>query len=250
MATMEENNMELLECARYGEDEDLKILLEEHGCDVNFTDGSGNTALHRAAANGEAGCIRILKSFGALHTANDSGNTPLRMMFYVSLWCSNFIRYICVDWAAQNGKEEGVKTLIELYESIDILAKNIHGRSCLTEAFQSKCTEVIELCLSHSSATEELLVPNANKAPSSQGGDESFSVGDVSDGEKAAVSTKDSSVSNTAEEADNTNEIIHTCCFGSNNDNAVIMKIRELPIAHADNPFGTTAAPEEDTTGQ
>jgi ankyrin repeat protein len=53
---IEEMNREVLECARYGEADDLRELLK-NGADVNFKDDSGNTALHRAAANGELECL-------------------------------------------------------------------------------------------------------------------------------------------------------------------------------------------------
>ena len=76
-------NAELLECARYGEYDDLKLLLEQHHADVNFVDTfSGNTALHRAAANGEISCIKILKEHNALNTANLNGNYPERKCHY------------------------------------------------------------------------------------------------------------------------------------------------------------------------
>ncbi len=72
-----EINAEILECARYGESEDLKVLLEHNG-DVNFADEGGNTALHKAAANGEVECIKVLSSFGAKRLPNKSGNFPER----------------------------------------------------------------------------------------------------------------------------------------------------------------------------
>ena len=57
-------NMEILECARYGEDDDLRQLLVA-GADVNFADDfTGNTAMHRAAANNHLSCLMILKEFG------------------------------------------------------------------------------------------------------------------------------------------------------------------------------------------
>src|SRR5690554_6914219 len=96
-----EMNNEILECARYGEDDDLRTLLVA-GADVNFADDSGNTALHRAAANGETGCILVLKEFGAKHVANSQGNLP-------------------IHWAAQNAKVESLKTIFENYD-VDVLA--------------------------------------------------------------------------------------------------------------------------------
>ena len=46
--SLEDINKEILECARYGEDLDLRVLIGAGG-DVNYQDGAGNTALHRAA---------------------------------------------------------------------------------------------------------------------------------------------------------------------------------------------------------
>jgi ankyrin repeat protein len=39
-------DLEILECARYGDDDDLRDLLVAGG-NVNFKDGGGNTALHK-----------------------------------------------------------------------------------------------------------------------------------------------------------------------------------------------------------
>jgi ankyrin repeat protein len=76
---VDEMNAELLECARYGENEDLAQLLQQPGVNVDFVDVfSGNTALHRAAANGEVECIRVLKSHNAQRLPNLSGNYPER----------------------------------------------------------------------------------------------------------------------------------------------------------------------------
>ena len=36
-----DNNLEVLECARYGEPDDLRLLLTS-GANVNYTDASGN----------------------------------------------------------------------------------------------------------------------------------------------------------------------------------------------------------------
>ena len=46
---------------------------------MNFQDEfTGNTALHRACANGEIECIKVLKAFNALRVANKNGNYPER----------------------------------------------------------------------------------------------------------------------------------------------------------------------------
>lgn len=46
MSSFEEMNEEVLECARYGEEDELREYLTA-GADVNYTDDSGNTALHK-----------------------------------------------------------------------------------------------------------------------------------------------------------------------------------------------------------
>lgn len=46
ITTLDEASVEFLECARYGEAEDLLACLA-FGVDVNYKDPAGNTALHR-----------------------------------------------------------------------------------------------------------------------------------------------------------------------------------------------------------
>ena len=72
---MEELNLEVLECARYGEPEDLRNLLVA-GADVNFCDDAGNTAMHKAAANGEVECLMVLKEFGGIFRLIFSQSPP------------------------------------------------------------------------------------------------------------------------------------------------------------------------------
>jgi ankyrin repeat protein len=208
-----EMNIEVLECARYGEEEDLLALLNA-GADVNYVDDSGNTALHRAAANGEVGCLKILKSFNAIYKENGSGNSP-------------------IHWAAQNAKVEALNFLIENYE-VDVLAQNKAGRSALTEAFDSKNTEAIEICLGHSSASEERLIDLSNK----QGGSVII--------EEDKPNHSETEAKTNSNEVDFTHSVMHVMCFGSEDRK---LKIRELPITHADSPFASEDSPEDDTTG-
>jgi hypothetical protein len=51
---LQEVNQEILECARYGDDDDLREMLRLGG-DVNFKDGGGNTALHKGALGASKG---------------------------------------------------------------------------------------------------------------------------------------------------------------------------------------------------
>jgi ankyrin repeat protein len=214
---MEEMNQEVLECARYGEEEDLRALLNA-GADVNFTDVGGSSAMHKAAANGEEACLKVLHQFGAKYAKNGQGNTP-------------------AHWAAQNGKAAALKFIIQNYE-VDVLCKNDLGRSILTEAFQSKCTDCIELCLSHDSASEERLInPDGKAAAPAQSADAGG----------ATETDTQMQVDSTEDEAQNAeaNAITHTMQFGE-----ARIRMRELPITRADNPFGTETAPEDDTTGE
>lgn len=219
MMSLEEMNAEVLECARYGEEDDLRALLTA-GADVNHVDVGGSTALHKAAANGEEGCLKVLHSFGAKFCKNGQGNTP-------------------AHWAAQNGKTNALKFLLENFE-VDVLAKNDLGRSILTEAFESKDTDCITLCLSHDSASEDRLInPDKKAAPA---GDVKISA-EATEGETNMQTEDDNE--DTAEDNE-ANAVTHTMQFGPD----VEIKVRELPITRADNPFGTETAPEDDTTGK
>jgi hypothetical protein len=145
-----------------------------------------------------------LKEFGAEYCANETGNYP-------------------IHWAAQNSKKEALAFLMDNYD-VDVLAQNMFGRSTLTEAFDSKSTEVIELCLSHQSSSEEKLLPQPK-------------INLENDTEKSEITDKDA--------------VMHHFSFRGNplivrN----ILKIRELPITRANSPFGTKAEPDADTTGR
>jgi predicted nicotinamide N-methyase len=207
---LEEMNLEVLECSRYGEEDDLALLLQ-NGADVNFQDEAGNTGLHKACANGHVLCLATLKSFGAKHLPNKQGNYPLH-------------------WAVQNRKADALKYLVANYE-VDMLAQNTFGISTLTEAFQTQDTELIEVCLSHSSSSEEKLIETT--------------------GDTATVQQEDADANETGEDGNSEKHaVLHQ--FGFEGDPTLVPRpvhIRELPISRADNPFGTDVAPEDDTTG-
>ena len=203
-----EKNEELLESARYGEDELLQMLLSS-GADANYVDESGSTAIHKAAANGQIQCLQILINAGALHKSNGQGNYP-------------------IHWAAQNGQNIALKLLLDSFPDADVLAQNGNGISTLTEAFNSNKQEVLEICLAHSSASDEkLMAPIKGKTVVEEEDDEN----DEMDIEKHAV--------------------IHKMNLSLNNDqsNNDYIMIRELPITRADNPFGSDDSPEDDSTG-
>ena len=132
--TPEEESLELLECARYGEDEELQQLINK-GTPVNFTDDQGNTALHRASANGHLSIVKLLALAGSNHVANNSGNFPLH-------------------WAVQQGHLEVTKALLQLYPEADVLAQNSFGKSVSSEAFAKEDPALLEAVLAHTSAAK------------------------------------------------------------------------------------------------
>ncbi|RKP09758.1 ankyrin repeat-containing domain protein [Thamnocephalis sphaerospora] len=91
---------EALACARYGETEELKELLDTrpnvlvHG----LRNASGNTPLHMASANGHLEAVDFLcqrcTTVDAVNAQNGEGNTPLH-------------------WAALNGHKDVVGRLLE-----------------------------------------------------------------------------------------------------------------------------------------
>jgi predicted nicotinamide N-methyase len=144
--------LELLECARYGEDDDIETLraLLHQGVPVDFADDGGNTALHKASANGHVAIVKLLAAAGAAHKPNASGNYPLH-------------------WAVQQGQYEATKALLEAYQDIDVLAQNGFGRSVSSEAFAKNDARLVELVLQHPSA--EKLEPAGDGADGDEDGD-------------------------------------------------------------------------------
>lgn len=131
-----------------------------------------------------------------------------------------------VDWAVQNQKLESAKFLIDNFVGLDVLQQNASGRGALTDAFQTGNVELINLCLSHPSSSEDKLL-------------------DKMDSEN--VKLTDNTV---VAGADETQSITHefTLSVDPLYDGKTVF-IRELPIKNPDNPFGTDTAPEDDTTG-
>jgi hypothetical protein len=109
-------------------------------------------------------------------------------------------------------------------ELIDVLLKNKAGRSALTDAFQSKDVAVIELCLNHTSASEERLM------------------------DMSSVSQKPSEERTEAEKSAHAVEH-HFLLSTKSHALTKVIKMRELPITKADHPFGSEEAPEDDSTG-
>jgi predicted nicotinamide N-methyase len=118
-----------------------------------------------------------------------------------------------LHWAAANGHASVVEFWTnQSIVKVDVLEKNNFGRSALTEGFSSEKEDVIKALLEHDSASEEKLL--------STGGVEN------SGGEEQLDS--------------------HVHQFF---DKERPLKIRELAIKNADNPFADTQRPDQDTTG-
>ncbi|KAL7693599.1 putative Zinc finger, MYND-type, lysine methyltransferase, ankyrin repeat-containing [Plasmopara halstedii] len=136
--------MEVLSCARFGDEKELTTLLQSvegttRDALVNYVQPETlNTPLHMACANGHVECVRELLNNGAKHRPNASGNLPLH-------------------WAVQNKHREIVKLILNGVKDLDVLARNSFGRGCVTEAYQCEDTEILAMLLEHSSATEERL---------------------------------------------------------------------------------------------
>ena len=284
LSSYEDASTELLDCARYGEVDACRAILdvwsvgknttnnsssgsnlqvgaaegkgerEQETSIVNAKDSSLTTPLHKACANGHASTVQLLLSRGALHVANDSGNTPLH-------------------WAAASGHADCVKLLLDHYDAIvaahlrekneeeqtttssssslllsvvDVLQKNNFGRCALTEGFASGDTKTVEHLLNHDSAEEEKLI----------GGLVKKDVDDVEANSMIAGEDGNDTTNNGKAQKKDVGEkgIVHEFDFVKGDAEHEIsdgrspsVLIRELPIAHADNPFGQ--APIEDTTG-
>ena len=178
LANVIEASVELLDCARYGEVDACRAILDiwipryidgydnEKSSIVDVAkDASRSTPLHKACSNGHASVVQLLLARGfTSHAVNDSGNTPLH-------------------WAAAAGKTECVGLLLDHHDALastsssstspssssdkifgndggrlDVLKRNAFGRSALTEGFASGDTKTIERLLNHDSAEEERLI--------------------------------------------------------------------------------------------
>jgi hypothetical protein len=143
---------ELLECCRYGDDDDIDSIREllGRGVPVDHADEGGNTGLHKAAANGHLTVVRLLLRAGAPHGPNGAGNTPLH-------------------WAVQQGQLGVAKALLKGCDGLDVLAKNGFGKSAVTEAFARNEPALVEALLSHPSA--KALEPAGADGADGEGGE-------------------------------------------------------------------------------
>lgn len=254
--TLEEARLELMDCARYGEIDAVRAILDVWSVEaegkmiINVKDESGSTALHKSAANNHVSTTRLLLARGAIHTTNSNGNTPLH-------------------WAAAAGHYDIVQLLLnDKRLNIDVLQKNNFGRSALTEGFSSQKTEVAGLLLEHDSAEEDKLINGGgtckelteqhedddnkrdqNNVVTTSGNngddvtlDQHIMQNSETSMDNASVSTSGMGVTHEFDLLQDGSSI-ETRTDTTN----ISLLIRELPIQNADNPFGEKDI--EDTTG-
>jgi len=276
LANVIEASVELLDCARYGEVDACRAILDiwipryidgynnEKSSIVDVAkDASRSTPLHKACSNGHASVVRLLLARGFTgHAANDSGNTPLH-------------------WAAAAGKTECVGLVLDHHDALvysssssssdkifgndggrlDVLKRNAFGRSALTEGFASGDTKTIERLLNHDSAEEERLIGGlSGKEVKTDEDDVDEKNVDGGDMDKKNASDNIGIV----HEFDFLKDVNSSVRVQQDEDEIVqnnkqqqqqqqqqqqraSVLIRELPIAHANDPFGQS--PIEDTTG-
>ena len=264
--TPSEAKSELIESARYGELDCVKALLQTWSNSnnntnntspipdyINTTDsnGTGNTALHKASASGHDSVVQLLLHKGAKHLPNTNKNTPLH-------------------WAAANGHENIVEMILEhdftsfaqQHDAVDVLRKNQGGRSALTEGFSSQKTKMVGLLLEHDSAAEEKLLMGTNaKEVDDDGNDVDVNMEDTDDasGEKNGDYAKHGIThefdflrdgSEDAQMEMDENPIFSSDSDTNDPDSSQVktLLIRELPIQDADNPFDE-GDEKLDTTG-
>ena len=105
--------------------------------------------------------------------------------------------------------------------------------------FKLKNADAIELCLSHSSASEEKLIETPIRNTES-----------MSESVETTQSTSDKEEGNAIlHEMNFENSIFDETSSSSSSSPKKNMFVRELPITRADSPFGSDTAPEDDTTG-
>ena len=119
-----------LECARFGELQDLKEAMKDATKDfnVNLVDFGGNTALHLASANGFIEVVKYLvdELHCDINAKNKSLSTPL-------------------TWAAFNGQKKVVEFLLE--KGVDFDVKNSNGKKPSELAYDNGYYDVSDILL-------------------------------------------------------------------------------------------------------
>jgi len=169
-----------------------------------------------------------------LHWASGSGHdvvVELLLDHYDAL--SAAAQSTPIDTSAD--KDDNTK---QQHKQLDVLLKNNFGRSALTEGFTSGSTKTVNHLLNHDSAEENKLIGGLDKEDvknESEAND--IATGGTKKKEKKGIVHEFDFLRGDTESEIKSNE--------SSSRPSVL--IRELPIKHADNPFGQKAI--EDTTG-
>jgi DNA repair exonuclease SbcCD ATPase subunit len=105
----------LLDAARQGESEEIKLLLEE-GAGVNVKNENGWTPLHWATRNGHADAARVLLDKGAhMNAKNNCGSTPLHLASHLG---RVEVAYVLLDRGADlNTKNDSGKTPLDVADN-------------------------------------------------------------------------------------------------------------------------------------
>ncbi|KAG7370435.1 lysine methyltransferase [Nitzschia inconspicua] len=158
-------------------------------------------------------CTTDNKNTG-LHMASANGHVSvvkLLILGHHHPYSKNLAGNTPLHWAAANGQADVVDFLTtQTIVPIDVLAQNEFGRSALTEGFTSQKEQVVKSLLEHDSATEEKLL-------------------------------------STGKEIDHPTDLAEHVHHFFNPQTP--LKIRELAMKNADNPFADTDRPDQDTTG-
>ncbi|KAH7650210.1 hypothetical protein FG379_003289 [Cryptosporidium bovis] len=228
LVSIKEISNEMLECARYGELEDLVKILDNYQVNVDYKDENGNTALHKSCANGHIDIVsELLKRNASINIQNNNGNSPLH-------------------WAVTNKKKEVVIELLNDPRSpsdggADVLLKNHINKSVLTEVFNINDESLLKIVLEHQSA-EKLEYENCDSVKF--------------DGNQSEAIKKELDIDDnfTLSRSNNSNikisqDIIHELIFSNEHEHfkEPVIKCRELALIGIKDVFSDD--PEDDTTG-
>ncbi|XRB14766.1 hypothetical protein RI054_09g46060 [Pseudoscourfieldia marina] len=121
--SLEQLSEQAVDCARYGDHDDLLFLLKDTRIDGAVA-WDNKTALHMAAANGHASIVDVLVERGAdVDVPNAEGSTALH-------------------WACVNGQAQVARKLVDAGASVAVLNKS--SRTPLDEAIAHNRIEVVE----------------------------------------------------------------------------------------------------------